>query len=167
MSSPTARWIVSLMLVSLVAGCAAQPPAAPPVDAAAIKAEITKIDEAFMAAVAARDTVSLRNYYAEDSHLLAPNAPRADGIEAVMAGWREFLAIPGLEMTGECQDVIVSQAGDMAIDLGIYHMKMTGPKGAPMEDHGKYVTVYKKTDAGWKSMVDTYNSDVPLPGMTK
>ncbi len=167
MSARTARWIVSLMLVFLVAGCAAPPPAAPPVDAAAIKAEITKIDEGFMAAVAARDTAFLRNYYAEDSRLLAPNAPRADGIEAVMAGWREFLAIPGLALTGECQDVIVSQAGDMAIDLGTYRMMMTGPKGAPIEDHGKYVTVFKRTDAGWKSIVDTYNSDVPLPGQQK
>ena len=165
MSLPTARWVVPLLLVSLVAGCA--PPAAPPVDTAAIKAEIVKTDEGFMAAVAARDTAALRNFYAEDAHLLAPNMPRADGIDAVMAGWREFLATPGLELTGQCQDVIVSQAGDMAIDLGTYRMKMTGPTGAPIEDHGKYVTVFKKTDAGWKSIVDTYNSDVPLPGMTK
>ncbi len=55
----------------------------------------------------------------------------------------------------------------LAIDLGTYHMKMTGRGGALIEDHGKYVTVYRKTDAGWKSLVDTYNSDVPPPGMEK
>ncbi len=162
MHARKALWILSVTLLTLVAGCASQAPA--PVDTAAITAEIKKIDEGFMAAVAARDTASLRNYYAEDAHLLAPNAPRADGIEAVMAGWREFLAIPGLELNGECQEVIVSQAGDLAIDLGTYRMKMTGPGGALNEDHGKYVTVFRKTDAGWKSVVDTYNSDVPLPG---
>ena len=43
-------------------------------------------------------------------------------------------------------------------------MKMTGPRSAAIEDHGKYLTVFKKTDAGWKSIIDTYNSDVPLPG---
>ena len=72
-----------------------------------------------------------------------------------------------MELTGECQEVIVSQAGDLAIDLGAYRMKMTGPKGAPIEDQGKYLTVFRKTEAGWKSICDTYNSDVPLSGMGK
>jgi len=135
------------------------------VDAAAIKAEIVKIDEGFMAAIAARDTVALRNYYAEDARMLPPNAPRVDGIEAIMGSWQGFLAMPGLEMTGECRDVIVSQTGDIAIDLGVYHMKFSGPGGAPMTDVGKYLTVFRKTDTGWKSIIDTYNSDVPLPGM--
>jgi ketosteroid isomerase-like protein len=161
------RLIMPLLFVALAAGCASTPPAAPPVDAVAIKAEIVKIDEAFQAAVAARDTVALRNYYAEDARMLPPNAPRADGIDAVMASWRDFLSMPGLEMAGECKDVIVSQAGDIAIDLGTYRMKFTGPGGAPMEDVGKYMSVFRKTDAGWKCIIDTYNSDVPLPGMGK
>ena len=159
------RLIMPLVFVALAAGCASPPPAAPPVDSVAIKAEIMKIDDAFMAAVASRDTVALRNYYAEDARILPPNAPRADGIDAVMASWREFLAIPGLEMTGGCKDVIISQAGDLAIDLGVYQMKFTGPGGTPMQDVGKYITVFRKTDAGWKSIIDTFNSDVPPPGM--
>ena len=167
MSLRPTPWVLPLVLVSLAVGCASQPPAAPPVDTAAIRAEIVRIDEAFSAAIAARDTVALRNYYADDARLLAPNAPRADGIEAVMAGWREFLATPGLELTAECKDVIVSQAGDLAIDIGTYRMKTSGAGGAPVEDVGKYLTVFRKTDAGWKSIVDTYNSDAPLPGMAK
>lgn len=161
------RWFVPLTLLSLAAGCAAPPAAPPAVDVAAITAEIHHADEGFMAAVAARDTMALRNYYAADARLLAPNMARADGIEALMAGWRGFLATPGLEMTGESKDVIVSQAGDLAIDLGTYHMKFAGPKGAMIEDRGKYLTVFRKTDAGWKSIVDTYNSDMPAPGMGK
>ncbi len=167
MRKRSSRLIMPLMFIALAAGCASPPPAAPPVDAVAIKAEIVKIDEVFMAAVAARDTVALRNYYAADARMLPPNAPRADGIDAVMASWSGFLAMPGLEMTGECKDVIVSQAGDIAIDLGSFHMKFTGPGGAPMEDTGKYMSVFKKTDAGWKCIIDTFSSDVPLPGMGK
>ena len=43
---------------------------------------------------------------------------------------------------------------------------MDGPKGKPpIEDVGKYVTVYRKSGEDWKNIVDTFNSDRPAPGM--
>ncbi len=59
---------------------------------------------------------------------------------------------------------MVAEAGDLAIDIGAYQMNMSGPKGEPIQDVGKYVTIFKKVGEDWKIVVDTYNSDMPLPG---
>ncbi len=167
MRASIARWVLPLMFATALAGCAAQAPApaaAPPVDNAAITADIGKMEEMFATATAARDTVGIMNYYADDAHVLPPNTPRVDGHDAVLKAWKAFFQIPGLELTVKSNDVIVSKAGDMAVDVGSYHMKSTGPKGKTIEDVGKYVTVFKKTDTGWKAVVDTYNSDMAMPG---
>lgn len=49
-----------------------------------------------------------------------------------------------------------------------YKLAMSGAKGAPVEDRGKYIEVWKKqTDGKWKCAVDMVNSDLPLPAPPK
>ena len=57
---------------------------------------------------------------------------------------------------------IVSQAGDMVVDLGTYDYQGLDPKQKPVQDVGKYVSVYKQVDGQWKMVVDAWNSD-PAP----
>jgi uncharacterized protein (TIGR02246 family) len=167
MRSPIALSILPMLFTVVAIGCAPPPPAPPPVDTAAITAEIGQVEVAYTAAMAARDTTALMNYYSDDAAFLPSNGPRADGHAAIAAAYREMLAIPGLDLVLQSSAVTVSQAGDLAIDVGSYRMKMTGPRGKPTEDVGKFVTVFKKTDAGWKAIIDTFNSDMPLPGQGK
>jgi len=57
----------------------------------------------------------------------------------------------------------VAKAGDVAYSYGTYASSATGPDGKPMQDKGKYVTVYRKqADGSWKAVVDTFNSDLPM-----
>ena len=70
-----------------------------------------------------------------------------------------------MELVPTANTKIVSEAGDMVVELGTYVFKGADPKGKPMSDIGKYVTVYKRVNGEWKIIVDTYNSDVPVPGM--
>jgi len=164
MNIPTARWALASVLAVLVSACASQPKT-PSVDIVAITAAADSLNKAFVAAVAARDTVAVAGFYSPDAHLLAPGAPQADSHDAIRALWAGFLQTPGLDFSITSSHPIVTQAGDMVIDVGTYSMKFTNAKGKPLEDVGKYVTVMKKVDGDWKILIDTFNSDKPTPGM--
>ena len=152
-----------IVLGLVVASCTQAPAPAPPkADMTAITAQVDSMNKAFVAAVAARDTDAMLNFYADDAHILPPNAPRADGREAVRQVWAEMFRLPGLSLDAHSTQLVTSEAGDLVIDVGAYTMKMQGPKGKEMEDVGKYVTAMKKTDGGWKIVVDTFNSDKPM-----
>ncbi len=149
----------------LLGSCASNPSSQKPVvDTAAIKSAIDGIGPQFAAAVAARDTDAVVAFYADDARILAAGAPRADGRDAIRAMWVQFLSTPGLDLKLTSSDVMVAEAGDLAIDIGGYQMSMTGPKGKPAQDVGKYVTIFKKVGDQWKVVVDMFNSDKPAPG---
>ncbi|HYM82185.1 MAG TPA: DUF4440 domain-containing protein [Candidatus Limnocylindria bacterium] len=164
MRSRVARLLLAFGVVALIGACAGAPQTqAPVVDTAAVHASVDSITKAFAAAMAARDTDAVVAFYASDARVLPANGPRADGHGAIRAAWVGFMSMPGMELVPTTRDVIVSEAGDMAVELGSYTMKGTGSSGKPFQDVGKYVTIYKKTDAGWKIIVDTFNSDQSPP----
>jgi ketosteroid isomerase-like protein len=148
-----------------MSGCAGAPQTPPAVDQAAIATQIQGRTAAFAAGLAARDTNAIGNMYADDAHLLAPNAPRTDGKEAIRQVWAGFMRMPGMELVPTTGPTMVSEAGDMVVELGTYTFKALDAGGKPMTDNGKYVTVYKKVNGEWKIVVDTWNSDVPFPSM--
>ena len=161
------RYVAGSLILGVAAvllGSCASAPQKPTVDVAAVKAAVADINQKYMAAVAARDTDAVAGLYSDDARTLAPNAPRADGRAAIRALWVEFLSTPGLNLTFSSSDVTVSESGDLAIDVGSYQMTMTTPKGLPIHDVGKYVTVFKKVGDEWKISVDTFNSDQPIAG---
>ena len=58
--------------------------------------------------------------------------------------------------------------GDMAYDRGTYSMAVTPAGAAPIEDHGKYLTIWRKqADGSWKVARAIFNSDLPLPTTQK
>ena len=158
------QFLLVVVLGVVVGSCQkAQAPMAQKADTAAIAAAIDSVNKAFSAAIAARDTDAVANFYSDDARLLPPNVPRADGRAGVRAAWAQFLSTPGLSLDLKSGDLVTSEAGDLVVDVGKYTMKAQGPKGE-IEDIGKYVTVMRKTDGGWKIAVDTFNSDKPAPG---
>jgi uncharacterized protein (TIGR02246 family) len=159
-----ARWALPLILAVLIGACAGQPKT-PAVDTVATTAAIDSLNNAFVAAVTARDTSAVVNFYASDAQLLPPGSPRVEGHDAIRAFWVGFLQTPGLELQLTSIRPIIAEAGDVAIDVGSYAMKFTDAKGKPMEDVGKFVTVLKKVDGEWKVAVETFNSDKSAPGM--
>jgi uncharacterized protein (TIGR02246 family) len=159
------RWLRPLVLVALLSGCAGtQQAAAPLVDKAAIIAKVDSLNNAWTGAVAAKDTTALAAMYADDAHMLPANGPRVDGRDAIRSNWAQsFASIPGFNLKPVSNSKIISEAGDMVVDLGTYEFGgMMG--GRVMKDTGKYVTVLKNMNGEWKIVVDTYNSDLPPPG---
>ena len=161
-----ARWIlVSVVVVTLIGCTGNQESKQSSVDTAAITAQIDSVNQAFAAAVAARDTDAVVALYADDARLMPAGMRRFDGRDSIRVAWGDFLKTPGLELTISGSEPIISQAGDMVVDVGRYSMKMNDAKGEQVEDIGKYVTVLKKVDGQWKIVVDTFNSDQAPPGM--
>jgi uncharacterized protein (TIGR02246 family) len=156
---------LAMLTVALMTGCTQAPPASAPVDQTAIGAAVDSVTANFFTAVAAKDSNAVTTFYADDAHFLPANMARVDGHDAIRAAWAGFLTMPGLHLTGTSNTKVISEAGDMVIDLGTYAMKWQDAKGKEMTDTGKYVTTYKKVNGEWKIVVDTFNSDIPVPGM--
>jgi len=115
-------------------------------------------------AMAAKDVDAFVSFYADDAVVLPPNAPISTSKGTTRAMLRTIFGAPGFSMSFQPTKVDVARSGDIGYSYGTYTSAMTGPSGNPVNDTGKYVTVYKKqADGKWKAVVDTFNSDLPAP----
>jgi ketosteroid isomerase-like protein len=74
-------------------------------------------------------------------------------------------ADPALSLKFQASKVDVSASGDLAYTQGSYTLTATDPHtGKVINDHGSFVTTYRKQpDGSWKAVVDIASSDVPPP----
>lgn len=167
---PTAAVIASLVAASL--GCAPKAADKPadsssvqqagaPNDAATVQKAIDASEAKWSAALMKGDTAALMSVYAEDAITMAPNAKRATGRAAVAqmyAGMMKEMTFPAASIKSD--DVIVS--GDYAIETGTYRITAQPKTGKPMDDVGKFITIWKKQpDGEWKMLRDIFNTDLP------
>jgi len=152
--------MVVAVLMMLAAGCA---PAAPPDTRAQDEAAIAALEVSWSAALQAKDAAKFISYYAPDAVVMPPNEPTLTTPDAIQKSFTEFLKMPGLNISFKSTAVSVAKSGDMAYSYGTYHLTATGPDGKPMQDNGKYATVWKKqADGSWKSSLDIFNTDTPM-----
>ena len=122
-------------------------------------------DVAWEKAMSGRDTSAAVAVVEPGGSMLAPNAPIATGPEAIRALIAGFYGMPGMSIHWQATKVEAARSGDLAYSSGTYELTFTGPKGKPITDHGKYVTVWRKqADGSWKATLDIFNSDLPIPG---
>ncbi len=134
------------------------------VDTQADEDTIRAISDRWNQMMAARDTIGMAQLYADDGMAMPPNTKAMKGPDEVRSGVAAFLnAAKDLSLNWETADIDVAQAGDMAFERGTYKMSMTGPRGTKIDDHGNYVTVWKKVDGQWKVAADMNSSEVPMP----
>lgn len=135
---------------------AAKPAAAKSTDAADA---IRRLDAEFMKAANARNAGALvKAFYARDAVLMPPNHPLVEGPAAIQ-GFLQGLIDGGF--TGiKLETTTVAGAGDLAYGRGRYSLSMSPPGGAPVQDEGKYVVVYRRQPNGaWRAVADIFNSD--------
>jgi ketosteroid isomerase-like protein len=102
--------------------------------------------------------------YAEDAILMPPNQEAVQGKAPIQAWMGAYPPISNLQ---EESLEIVGQ-GNLAYDRGTYSMTVTHVGAAPLEDHGKYLTIWRKQANGsWKISRAIYNSDLSLPASGK
>ena len=165
----------SLLLLSatalLLAGCrvadrpandtAANSSAA--IDAGAEEQAIRGEVDRWLQLVKAKDAAAIADLYAEDGAVMPPNAPIGKGRAAIQQTWAGMMQTPGFDLTFVPDQIVVSSAGDMALDRGTYRLRVA-PNGAAQTDTGKYVVVWRKIDGKWKAAADIFNSDLPASG---
>jgi ketosteroid isomerase-like protein len=100
----------------------------------------------------------------EDAIEMPPNQAAVQG-KADIQAWEE--AFPPFSNFRE-QSLEIEGQGDLAYDRGTYSMTLTPAGAAPIEDRGKYLTIWRKqADGSWKVLRAMYNSDVPLQAPEK
>ncbi|MBZ5606403.1 MAG: SgcJ/EcaC family oxidoreductase [Acidobacteriia bacterium] len=110
-----------------------------------------------------RDPAKVAAHYADDAVLMNPGMPASKGKAAIQKTLTDMLMDPALTLKFQADRVEVT--GNMAYTQGAYQMTMTDPATRkPMNDHGSYVTIYKKQgDGSWKAVQDAAISEVPPP----
>jgi uncharacterized protein (TIGR02246 family) len=97
--------------------------------------------------------------YAPDAVYLPPHHEAVHGRDAI----REYLQGPRAHGVSDLAfDVTyIKQSGDVAWDVGTYRMSVPQNDGTKKEDHGKYLTVWKRAGAKWLITADAWSSDLP------
>ncbi len=104
------------------------------------------------------------DHYAGDAVLMTPRAPASHGSAAIRNSMRALLADPALSMKFNASNIDVARSGDLAYTQGAYTLTITDPKTKePIQDHGSYVTTYRKQpDGTWKAVADIVSSEQSL-----
>ncbi len=128
------------------------------------EAAIRVLDEQWSAIAAKNDLEGTLAFYSDDAVLLPPNSPMAADKKSIRESWAGLLG-PNTSLTWKASKIEVAKSGDIGYLYGTYQLSIKDPKGGPtMNDTGKIVEVWKKLpDGKWKCIVDTYNSDIPVP----
>ena len=97
--------------------------------------------------------------YAPDAVYLPPHHAAIHGRDAI----REYLRGPLSHGVSDLAfDVTyIKQDGNVAWDVGTYRVNVPLNDGTKKEDHGKYLTVWKRVNAKWLIAADAWSSDLP------
>lgn len=126
---------------------------------------IDRVRDAHVAALNAGDAEAWVAQFTDDGVQMPPNAPANVG-RTMIGSWSQvFLAQFRLQFALAVDEVRV--LGEWAFERGGYKINLT-PKagGEPIQDIGKYITVYERQPAGaWKIARDIWNSNnAPFTG---
>lgn len=135
-----------------IGGCAAP---APP-QAQDVSGEIQAADNRFAEAFAAGDAETVASLYTEGARLLPPNSDFVSGTAAIQGFWQSVM---GMGVARVKLDVVEAEStGDTAWEVGRYTLYSAA---GDTIDEGKYIVIWKRTDAGWRLHRDIWNSSRP------
>jgi uncharacterized protein (TIGR02246 family) len=114
---------------------------------------------------AAKDQDKIVAHYADDAVLMVSGTPSSSGKEAINAALKQMTSDPALSLKFHASKVEVAKSGDVAYTQGTYTLTLTDPQTKQLiNDHGSYVTTYRKQlDGSWKAVADIATSEVPPP----
>jgi ketosteroid isomerase-like protein len=133
---------------------------APDGDPVAIGQELTRLDEEWNNAAAARNVDSVASFYADDAIAYPPNEPVAVGKVAARKVWAAYFADSTFSISWKTTHAGGSKGGDLGFTTGTYEDSFMGPDGKRVMERGKYVCIWsKQPDGTWKAIHDTWNTD--------
>lgn len=113
----------------------------------------------------AKDSNKIMAHYADDAVLIVPGTPAVNGKDSIAKSLAGMLTDPALSLKFQAAKTDVAKSGDLAYTQGSYTLTLTDPQTKQIiNDHGNYVTTYRKqADGAWKAVADIATSDVPPP----
>ena len=141
--------------------------AKPAVDRAAEEKALRETDLAWSAAAGKRDVDATIAFMADDGVTMSPNVPLSKGKEAIKKEWQGLLGLKDGTISWEPTVVQVAESGEMGFTSGTWKMSWTDDKKGKVEDHGKYLELWKKSGGKWHCYYDMYNSDQAAPATAK
>lgn len=139
----------------------------PAVDRAAAEAALKEADLAWAAAAAKRDVDATVAFMTDDGVTLSPNVPAAQGKDAIRKEWQGLLGLKDGTISWAPATVQVAESGEIGYTTGTWKLTWTDEKLGKVEDHGKYLEVWKNVDGKWKCQWDMYSSDQAAPAGRK
>lgn len=123
-----------------------------------IEAEVRARTEALVAAEEAFDWETAVTFFAPYVVVQPANAPQYQGREAHLEIYRTFPTM--LEFEGITTAIVPAASGDMAYEYGINRFVFDTPDG-PVEDSGKYLVVWTKTEGEWFVTAFSFSGNAP------
>jgi uncharacterized protein (TIGR02246 family) len=153
--------LAGAMLLALLATACNQTANTHDADVQALKDVETQWNQDYVA----RDLDKIAAHYSDDAVLIAPGGPAAVGKDAIRTALKEMVSDPTMSLKFQASKVDTASSGDMGYTQGSYTLTLTDPLSKQLvNDHGSYVTVYRKqTDGSWKAVSDIAGSAVPPP----
>lgn len=115
--------------------------------------------QVWMQAIRNRDLEAILDIYADDATYMPPGKPAYSGKQALRDIWASYLQREDF-VANYYPTIHVSDAGDMAYDIGRYRITMK-KEGSPVAFEGKYVVVWRLIGQRWKAVVDIDNDSGP------
>lgn len=126
------------------------------------KAKIESMNKEMAKNMLEGNTEKLLSLYTEDAISMPSYQPIHEGIGAIKQASEEMVK-SGVKYNSFVPTTLKLMAnGNLITEIGTYKISISMPNmDKPMEDHGKYLTVWEKQkDGSLKVKVETWNSDV-------
>lgn len=97
-------------------------------------------------------------FYDESAQLLASGVATVRGRDAIRGFWRDAPEAGLVALTLETREVHAS--GDLAYEVGSFSRTLRPRHGAPFQEVGKYMVVYRLArDGAWRAVAEMFNTD--------
>jgi ketosteroid isomerase-like protein len=119
---------------------------------------LKELEGEFMKATAEHGSQGYLLYYADDAVEVPNGAPLIQG-KANIAKTMGFLDDKNNSLTWTPVGADISASGDLGYTYGTYEFRALGKDGKPVDDHGKYTSIWKKQkDGNWRVVLDMGNA---------
>jgi uncharacterized protein (TIGR02246 family) len=101
-----------------------------------------------------RDVAGMAALFVNDGVVYRENQEPSVGLTAIQAQFaKDFKENPKMVSNWTTDRVVIAVSGDLAIEYGSWNDNGRGSEGTD-NDHGKFITVYRKVNGTWKVFSD-------------
>jgi len=124
----------------------------------AARSDLLRRDGEWAAVAGTTDIEKIVSYWSDDAVVTPPHEVPVAGKPAIRQFVEESLKVPGFSVRWKPAEAVVSSSGDLGYTTGENVFTLPDATGKVVTHPGRYVTVWKKDDAGqWRCVIDFWN----------